>query len=545
MAMSAPLKKITALLEKGTTEEAIAAAVVLGALAPREGAVVRALGKQVTRRDNLPLALASARALGAIGNPAALKQLLPLLEAEGELRDTGAMAIAGCGKAALPAVKQALAKADVAAQGVLIRILARMHTADALRLVLATFLEDNFELVKIAGRTLRAEVPSLSAAERKAAAKTTLTFLRSKPVQASRAATSSTLIYLGALAQPETVTTLLRYTGPKHTPGTRKRALQAVRHTLLERPVPAKVVETVFPYLDDPNYEAVVEPALGILDPASLPSRFEKELKRHLGARFPRVQQFAVRKLAASTTRAGAETLVTVLDGTNEMLRRSALHALKQSPRAPALLFPRLLKEQDADKAWELVHLMKPQAAAIKPAESRKLGATAVKALDKRERRAEPLLHLFRHADGKTYYKTFFDRAMKAKRARKYAEAERALRMITKSPHFDAEARFQLSLLMLKAAGSPPSPTSPKCRQALEAFRRLHDEPGVKFEARLKKEARALGPEGMYAVGFGLIEGRGKMKALGAKLLQAQVKKGPRSKTGKMARAKLETEGWA
>jgi hypothetical protein len=155
------------------------------------------------------------------------------------------------------------------------------------------------------------------------------------------------------------------------------------------------------------------------------------------------------------------------------------------------------------------------------------------------------LLHLFRHTDEGLYARTFLDRAQKAKRARKYAQAERSLRLISKSPYMDGEARFQLALMSLLAAGSDLSPTSPKTRQALEALRRSAQAPGFELEAHLRKETRVLGPEGLYAVGFGLVEGRGVLREIGAKLLRAQVKKGPRTKVGRMAKAKLQTEGLA
>jgi hypothetical protein len=543
--MSTHLKKTVQLLSKGTTEEAIAAAVVLGSLTPREKAVVDALARCLRSENNPPLALAAARALGRIGNTGALVALLPLLEAKGELRETGALAIAGCGRAAFPAVKRQLEQADFHTRNVLFRILSRMHSGDAHRLLLSFFFDENFEVVKMVGRALRGEVGSMTAAEKKATAKITLTFLKSKPVQDSRAVTNSTLIYLGNLAHTDAVGALLKHTAPKLFSSTRRHALNALRATLLGGTVPAKVVETVFPYLDDPDFESVVTPTLAILEKAEIPSGYERELRRLVGGRYPQVRQFAIRKLASYRTKTSAETLLDVMDGKDEELRRSAVRALKHSPQAPSLLFPRLLSETDPDRAWGIVHLLKPNAGTLKPAERKKLGVVAVKCLDKGERRAEALLHLYRHSDDKGYSKTFYDRALTHKRARRYADAERDLRLIAQSPHFDDDARFFLGLMMLKASEKDVTPSSPKIRQALEAFRRMAENPGFNLEARLKKESRTLGPEGLYSVGFGLVEGRGPTKSLGAKLLKGQVKKGPRTKVGRMAKAKLETEGLA
>ena len=75
----------------------------------------------------------------------------------------------------------------------------------------------------------------------------------------------------------------------------------------------------------------------------------KRELRRLVGGRFPQIRQLAVRKLAASTSKKAVETLLEVLDGNDEQLRRSAVHALKKSPRAPELLLPRLLGEQDPE----------------------------------------------------------------------------------------------------------------------------------------------------------------------------------------------------
>jgi len=542
MATSAPLKKILALLDRGTTEESIAAAVVLGALAPKEKAVVAALAGCLDRTENLPLALAAARALGRIGGPQALNALLPLLTADGELRETGALALAGCGKAAFAAVVRELETADFASRNVICRILARMHTPDALNALLAFFLDPNFEVVKMAGRAIRSEIPSMSPAERKAAARTTLAFLRSRAVRDSRAATNSTLIVLGSLADPGAVPALLDYTGPERFRSTRRHALGAVRRTLLlAGSVSTRVVETVFPYLDDPDFESVVEPSLAILDKADLPAAFDRELTRLTGARYPQVRQFAVRKLAGRETKASAQALLQVLDGKDEDLRRSAVRALKHSPRGPGLLLPRLLAEKDPDRAWSLVHLMKPNAASLAPAQRKALEKDALKLLDKGDRRAEALLHLYRHTDEDTYCRTFLARARKAKTARRYAEAERDLRIISHTPHFDDEARFLLGLMALLAAGKDPSPTA--SRRALDLFRHLGESTAFDLEARLRRESRTLGPDGLFAIGFGLVEGRGPTRSLGVKLLRKQVKQAPRTKLGRKAKAKLETEG--
>ncbi len=543
--MSSHLRKIVALLGRGTPEEAIAAAVVLGALAPREKGAVDALGRCLRPEDNLPLplALASARALGRIGNAAALKTLLPLLEANGELRETGAMAIAGCGKAAYPAVKKELDAADFRTRNVLLRILARMHTADAQKLVLGFFFDPDFEMVKMAGRALRGEIDAMTPAEKKAATRVTLGFLKSRAVRDSRAAANSTLVYLGYLAHVDSIPALLDHAAADRFRSTRRHALGGLRNTLLGATVPARVTETVFPYLEDPDFESVVAPTLAILEKASIPPGNERELRRLVGGRYAQVRQFAVRKLASSRTRSSAEALLDVMDGEDEELRRSAVRALKSSPQAPSLLMPRLLVEKDPDRAWSLVHLIKPHAEALGPADLKKLGAAAVSGLDRGERRAEALLHLFRHADERAYSKTFYNRALTHKTARRYADAERDLRLISRSPHFDDDARFLLGLMMLKSEGKDVSPSSPRSRQALDVLRRIADTPGFNLEGRLKKEARTLGPEGIYAVGFGLVEGKGQTRALGARLLRSQVKKGPRTRIGRMARAKLETEG--
>jgi HEAT repeat protein len=545
MAAGTHLKKIETLLAAGTTEEAMAAAVVLGALAPRDASVVKALTRALNQTENLPLALAAARALGRIGNAAALVALLPLLHASGELRESGALAIAGCGRAALPALKKEMARADFHTRTVLLGILARMRGTEPLRIVLETFFEDNFELVKAAGRALRSQVPSLSPAERAAAVKTALAFLKTKAVRDSRSAQNSTLIYLGMLAHPDAVPVLLGYTVPAETRATRRHALGAVKNTFIEGPVPAKVVDTLFPYLDDPDYEAVVDPALTILNRADIPARYEKELRRLVGGRYPAVRQFAVRKLAGLDTKASAITLMDVLAGKDETLRRSAVHALKRSAQAPALLFPRLLEETEPERTWSLVHLIKPNAASLTAADLKKLERTSLAFLDKKDRRAEAFLHLFRHADEAAFTKAFYKRALAAKQKRRYADAERDLRLISRSPQFDDDARFLLGLMMLKAAGKDLLPATESGRRVQEAFRRMAERKDFRLESRLRKDARTLGPEGFFAVGCGLVESTGPAKELGIKLLRAQVKKGPRTRIGKLARARLESEGLA
>jgi len=539
--MSTHLRQVAALLAKGTTEESLAAAVVLGALAPKDKIAVDALGKALNS-DNLPLALTAARALGRIGNTAALKALLPLLEAQGELRETGALAIAGCGKQALPAVKKALAAADFDARKVLYAILADMRTPEAWRLVMGAFFDDNFELVKVAGRALRGATPGLGEKERAAMARFVTTFLNEKATQESRSAVNSGIILLGYLGRADAAPALLPYTTPDRPRATRRHALTGIKNVLQGAGAGAAATAKLFPYLDDTDYENVVEPTLQILGRTDLPGSLEKELMRLVGARHVEVRQFAVRKLAEGSTKASAETLVGLLASPDERLRQSATHAVRRSPKAPALLLPRLLAEKDPEAVWALVHLVKPQAPGFAPADRRKVAAAALKHFDKGDKRAEPLLHLYRHLDEDDYFKTFRTRAAKAKTAKKYRDAERDLRMISRSPRFDAEARFDLALVLLKAAGTGGA-ASRDMDDALVILRRLCTDPGFDLAKRLGKEARFLGPDGAYTLGFHFVEGTGAVRELGAALLDDLARKSPRTKPGKMARSKLTIEG--
>ncbi|NNF08089.1 MAG: HEAT repeat domain-containing protein [Candidatus Eisenbacteria bacterium] len=540
MAMSTHLRSMLALVKKGTGEEAIAAAVVLGALAPKDKAVVDTLSRAL-KSDNPHLVLASVRALGQIGSAGALKALLPLLEARGELQETGAMAIAACGKVALPAVKKALKDAPFESRRVLYSVLANMKTAESQRLVLDAFYEDNFEMVKMAGRALRSALNTMNEKERIAATKSAVAFLKLKATKASRGATNSTIIYLGYLGAPTAVPTLLPYTGAKNPRATRKHALGAIRNCS-QAGVGLTVVKKLFAYLDETDFEAIVQPTVAILNRSVIPPALEKELQRLTGARHTEVRQFALRKLAEGSTKTSAKLLVQSLVSKDERLRRSAAHAIKRSPKAPELLLPLLHEEKDVDQSWSLVHLIKPQASTLPPASMKSTMQKALKLLEKGDRRAEPLLHLCRFSDEDGFYKSFRTLATKARKAKKYKDAERYLRLVARNPRFDSDARFELSIVTLKAAQAGKT-GSKEQEDALSNLRRLCMDSGFDLPTRLKKESRFLGPEGLYALGFHFAESSGPVRKLGASLLQSLVKKSPRTKIGRMARSKLNTEG--
>jgi HEAT repeat protein len=533
------------MLKATRPEPAMAAALVLGELAPKEPGVVKAIAAALPGAAR-PLRLALLDTLGRIASPASVPELLAALEgADEEVRDRAIQALIRIGPAAIKPIARQVVDAPPAARRALLAVLARVKSADSLAALLSLLPSGHPEAAREAAHSLVTLSHAMGKAEQARLRAEVDRLLRTPPEKAPTGSLSAALLVLAAVGQPSAAAAVLRLTGAKYPEGVRRDALLAIAAVLKGGLLPPAVLKGILPILQDGPSPALRSAALEALSGVRLPPAAIEPLLRMLDHADPAVRRFAARKLAEPGLGGAkvARRLISLLIDSDPSLRDAASESLGKLPEAAAPLVEELLECAEIHRAWTMAHILKHHASRLRRPMVRQIFDKAVKALVVDDRIWEPLLNVVRRHEPKLVYEWLMEESARFKKARKYSEAEACLIPLSRGDHFDSEARYALALAGLQAARTRPAGRSAGMAQSIDLIRQLVRDPTFPLVDRLKKERGHLESEDLYHVGFALIEGTAEEKEVGADLLRLVAARAGASKLGRAAKNKLRIEG--
>jgi len=223
--MDRTVQRICGLLQSPDGMRRCAAAMVLAELAPKDAPVVKALGESLKGANQL-LTRYVLEAFDAIGTRAVVPYVLPLLDAEDvetKLRAAGIVARAGGN--ILPELKRQFEKSSVQQKRVLVDILARIHSREAMQIILDVLFDPDFELVREACQAVRRHIGDATPKGRTALHKQVAKFMNSSRVKKNDRVLTSCLLLVGNIGAPDARKILLKYTTPKNLGYIRRNAL--------------------------------------------------------------------------------------------------------------------------------------------------------------------------------------------------------------------------------------------------------------------------------------------------------------------------------
>ncbi|HZI93339.1 MAG TPA: HEAT repeat domain-containing protein [Patescibacteria group bacterium] len=545
--MNAILAKICALLKSVKPETQMAAAVILGELAPRDPSVIKALSAALgtgTRAFRLTVL----ETLSQVASAASVPDLLPLLESpDDDVRDKAARALIRIGPSAIkPIARQMLDASPVSRRG-LIAVLARVKTADSISALMSLVGSGHPEAAREAAQALVTLSHTMSRAETARLRIGAEKVLKVPVDKAPAGSLSAALQVMISVGQPGNASGLTRLLGARYPEPVRRDALLAIAGVLKTASMPMKILSTILPIIQEGPSPALRSAAIETLSAVELPPASVDSMIKLLDNRDPAVRRFVARKLADKGLSGpkAARRLVPLLADADPSLRDAAAESLARLPEAAPLLMEELLACDDIHRGWVLAHVLKLHVSRMRKPIVRQVFDKAVVALTVDDRIWEPMLYVVRHHDPKIMYAWLMDEAARFKKARKYTEAEACLRPLTRGDHFDSEARYELALAGIRAARSRGGISSSAAFSSIDLFKQLVRDPAFPLLDRLKKERTHLQADDLYYLGFHLAEGTPSEREIGAELLKLVAARAGATKLGKSARNKLRAEGLA
>lgn len=514
------------------------AAMVLGELAPKDAAVVTALGESL-RDANQLLTRYVLEAFERIGGRGVVPYVLPLLDAaDMETKMRAAGIIAGAGGAMVGELRKQFEKASPAQKRVLIDILARIHERDSMQLILDVLFDPDFELVKEACQAVRRHITDATPKHRLALHKQTVKFMSSAQVKKNDRVLTSCLLLIGYIGAPDARTVLVKYTLPKNLGYIRRNALIGVNGLQLAGSASAAVVKQMFNYLSEPDPQ-IVQLALDIIEKQPPVSSLDGQWTKLLKSKQANVRAFAARKLAAHDNPASNKLMMTLLAHDDTQVSEIAAGALARHKKATKLLLAALARERQVETAWRLGKILKPHSESIDKATIKKFAALASRDLEAGNGRYEALFYFLRNIDPQIVDGVLNDVGLKFKKAKKWAKAAECLKQLLRSESADRDQRFELSVCNLKQSAKDLALNLRAEDQSLRGLQVLLADKSFKLFDRLKKE-KCLDAADLFYAGFHYSESTGEEQKFGRQLLEHVAKRWPSSKDGKAAKNKLK-----
>lgn len=532
--MDNTLKKLLALVEKGSVEQRCAAMLTLGALKLDNAQIVKTVAAALVHANPL-LKDFAVRYFEEARPKAGVLSLLDLLDdSDKDIQERAVRLLSEAGQAAVEPLLKRAPNASRVWQLNAARVLCAARGKSALRGLLGLLTSGSDEFNKTVCDLMVPAVRAMQAKEQDQFYKETEVWAGKLNTKERRPAVVSAIRLLGLLGRPQARRWLFGFVAADHPPILRSHALVALLRCLRDQDLRKDEYGKLFPLLEEAEFSEVARLALDLLDAHPLPEDSRPVLVRLLESPHGGVQKFALRKMGDFGTPATVRTLVEQLGDPDYRRRDIAAVSLHKIPEARGALIKELIACDNPSKASTIAEVL--------PSYEGKWRRDTLEALWKRlhaaiaaeDRIRTAFFHALKNADPEFAYDKLATEGARLVKAKKYNEALPFLVPLKEFSEFKSEDKFRLALAQLKLRAHKNAAVE----QLIDLFR---NSAFPLFET-LKKEKK-LAAEDLFDLGFKLAERSGEERGLGKNLLELVAGRFPRHKIGKNAKNKLKLLG--
>jgi hypothetical protein len=538
--LDATAKKLLRLLRpEAAPELRRAALLVLGEVGTRGGETTTALNDTLDDPD-AGVRLEALRAVGKLRIEQALPRLVDRITEGGPESEAAALSAARLGEKGTRALQALMHRV---APGLRRRIAAAMAgagTAGGEAAAVDALLDTDPGVVDAAARSLSAEIPALTPANRKALADHLLDVLKPKKGSLLSPASETAIVRLvAALGDERAEAALWDRTLPSYPPEVRGAALQALGR-LAESPAKDKL-KRLLTCAADVDFR-VAMPALMILKGIPVADRQIADWLPLLDAPDAAVRRAVIDKIGDRDKADIAAALLRQLGHRDRELRDQALARLTKLTKGRQALADALLEAATPDEAWFLAKAVAPFFRDFPKAMNEAIFAQACKYLDAGDRRADALLFLLRETDARDLRDRLEEKGTALRKKKDYTRALAYFRLLGRDPACAASVRFELAACGLKVAPKDLNADARTADPVLQQFAALIHSHDAELTTMLQK-AKWLEPEDLFYIGFHFAEKDHQEQKFGGTALKLLLKRSPKSKLAKDAKTKIKREG--
>jgi HEAT repeat protein len=538
--LDATAKKLLRLLRPESAPEVRrAAALVIGEVGTRGAELTSVLGDALDDPEPA-VRLAALEAAGKLRLEQALPRLLNRITEGGPESEAAALAAARMGAKGTAALKDLMHHVAPGLRRRIASAMASAGTVSAESAAVDALLDSDPGVVDAAARSLSAEIPSFTASSRKALADHLLDLLKKKkgPPLASASETAVVRL-LAALGDARAEAAFWERTQAPYRPEVRGAALQALGRRA-EAPAKDKL-KRLLACAADSDFR-VAAPALMILKGVPVNDRTLTDWLTLLDAPDIAVRRAGIDKLGDRDRADVAAALLRQLTHRDRELREQALAFLTRTIHGRQGLAEALREAASPDEAWLLARAIAPFFGEFPASLHQRIFTQACEYLEVGDRRADALLLLVRETDARGLRDRLEEKGLALRKKKDFARALAYFRLLGRDPACGPDVRFELAACGLKASSKDLSAEARAADPALQQFTSLIHAHEAEVTEALRK-AKWLEPEDLFYLGFHFVEKDRQERTFGGEALKLLVKRSPKSKLAKDAKAKLKREG--
>jgi hypothetical protein len=348
---------------------------------------------------------------------------------------------------------------------------------------------------------------------------------------------------VGALRDASAAKAVLKYVDRKMPPAARNHALLALLSLPLEGAAAKGVAAKLLPLLAEADVNEIVKPALDVLYKIPLGREEADRVMKLLESPHGPVRHYVLRALGSIGGSSSAAALLEALTGADPRLAEAAAASLGSNPDFAPLLVKALEKQEDVQKQWKIVNILRAYKNVLDKATVRKFVAKGQGMLEKKQSGFQAYFEIARSAAPDLLRETILKRGRELLSRGRAEDAERHLRVLEREDLATPDSDFALATAQLRGQHLDLAGASRDRGPAIYLFSKLSRREGFSLVKKLEKDAVLVTPGGLLYLGFALVERQGAERDAGAEVLKLVAKKYGSKEEGKVAKQKLKTQG--
>jgi len=299
-------------------------------------------------------------------------------------------------------------------------------------------------------------------------------------------------------------------------------------------------VKALLNLLNDRAHPDIVETALRILNGLTIPATLSDEMVKLLYSRHSAIRKLAVRALEHFGTIKSTRALLDCLNRADWELTPETMAALRRLKHTPEIILGEVERTDDKERARRLANVLRGGKFEVSNTLLNNLAGKLLKAIAEDGEKLEIYFALMSSLSEEHLARTLLSRADDLKKAGKYQQAERHLRMLTQLGPPSPELKYQLAVVRLKLSSKSLTAVDRAADPALALFGSLAGKPDFELLKRLQKEKDILSPNDYYYVGYHFSASEGAEKQFGEALLKFLTTAFPKTAESKKATQRLK-----
>lgn len=542
--MAATLKKVTNLLKSDEEDLQASAIKVVGELRPKDKGTVKALGEILKASRSVRVRQNVVEALGKIGNPTTINQLIGFLN-DPQMVATTVESIVRIGPSAIKPLTRRYAREGIAFKKSVIEILVRLRDRESIKFLFKIINEGENSLLEYISEIIRRYSGEFSPASKRLFRQQLLLNIKKGMKSNNELVMVIYIKLIGIVQAQEAFPNLIKFMDPIMPARVRRNAILSLMALPLGKKHEGRLIKLLLPLMEDRDYPNIVWNVIKILERYKLPGgQTEKYVIKLLKTSPHRgVKKFAINYLSGLKTQTSINAVIDAMWEQDKELRDEALYGIKNIKKSIDIIVDRMAGEKDDDRMETYIEILRNSISVLKRGHIDKLKKYLKRGVENEQKYIRALFPLLKQLEAEKIRDYLIGEFGKVRVAEKLDVAENYIRLLAESEFDSPEIRLELALILLKKADRKEFEREKlEESEMITIFNSLISNKKFAIVKNMKARSKFLGREDYLFIGRYYAANLGREKAFGGEMLRYVIKTWGKTKEARKAKEIMSLE---